>query len=66
VTAARCAAQLNAYVEAGTTRAERARRLAEVPEAMRASVEGHVRTVFAVRRKRHADAEDDGRMTPPA
>lgn len=41
----------NAYVEAGKTRDERRARLAECPEELRASVESHVRTVFAVRNK---------------
>ena len=41
----------NAYVEAGATRAERARRLAECPEHLRAAVEDHVKTVFLIRRK---------------
>jgi hypothetical protein len=41
----------NAFVEAGTTKEERARRLAECPEHLRASVEDHVRTVFLIRGK---------------
>ena len=40
----------NAYVAAGRTREDRARRLAEAPEAMRRGIEAHVRTVFAIRR----------------
>jgi len=39
----------NAYVAAGASREERAARLAECPEGLRAGVESHVRTVFAVR-----------------
>ena len=39
----------NAYVAAGRTREDRARRLAEAPEAMRRGIEAHVRTVFAIR-----------------
>jgi len=46
-----CGGQWNAYVEAGATRAERAKRLAECPEHLRASVEDHVRTVFQILRK---------------
>lgn len=41
--------QWNAYVVAGATREERARRLLEVPEAWRESVADHVRTVFNLR-----------------
>ena len=39
----------NAYVEAGMTREERARRLAEVPANLRTEVEAHVRCAFAIR-----------------
>jgi hypothetical protein len=39
----------NGYVEAGSTREERAKRLAECPEHLRAGVESHVRTVFLIR-----------------
>ena len=39
----------NSWVEAGATRAERAKRLAECPEHLRAGVESHVRTVFLIR-----------------
>ena len=38
-----------AWVEVGQTREERASRLAEVPEAWRASAEAHVRCCFLVR-----------------
>ena len=41
--------QWNAYVAAGATREDRARRLLEVPEAWRESVAGHVRMVFYLR-----------------
>lgn len=44
-----CGSQWNGYVEAGATRAERAQRLAECPENLRAGVESHVRTVFLIR-----------------
>ena len=46
-----CGGQWNGYVEAGATREERAKRLAECPEHLRASVEDHVRTVFLIKRK---------------
>jgi len=46
-----CGGQWNSYVEAGATKEERARRLAECPEHLRASVEGHVRTVFLIKGK---------------
>jgi len=39
----------NAYVESGQTRAERARRLAAVPNNLREEVEAHVRCAFAIR-----------------
>lgn len=41
----------NAYVAAGETRAERRERLDRAPEALRAGIEAHVRTVFALRAK---------------
>ena len=48
----------NAFVEAGATREERAKRLAECPEHLRASVKAHVVTVFQIRaRKTHGQAE---------
>ena len=46
-----CLGQLNAYVEQGATREERLARLAEVPVELRAAVENHVRTVFALRKR---------------
>jgi hypothetical protein len=39
----------NAYVLAGYSKEDRAKRLAELPEDMRKKAESHVRTVFAVR-----------------
>jgi len=48
----------NAYVAAGTCREDRARRLAEAPEAMRRGIESHVRTVFAIRRYFARKAEE--------
>jgi hypothetical protein len=45
------AGRWNAFVEAGRDRAERARRLACCPPALRAEVEDHVETVFASRRR---------------
>jgi len=42
----------NAYVAMGSTPAERARRLAEAPEALRAAVADNTRTFFAVRKNR--------------
>jgi hypothetical protein len=44
-----CGSQWNGYVESGTTREERARRLTECPEHLRASVKAHVVTVFQIR-----------------
>lgn len=41
----------NAYVVAGKTRDERRERLERVPEPLRAGVESHVRTVFAIRQR---------------
>ena len=38
-----------AWVEAGATREERAKRLAQVPEAWREAVDAHVRCAFAVK-----------------
>lgn len=46
-----CGSQWNGYVEAGATRAERAQRLAECPEHLRASVKAHVITVFQIRER---------------
>lgn len=51
--------QWNAYCEAGEGLAGRRDRLAEVPESLRAGVESHLRTVFAVRRA--ATDTDPGR-----
>ncbi len=42
----------NAYVATGKTVEQRRKRLEEVPEEFRASVEDHVRTVFLMRRTR--------------
>lgn len=42
--------QWNAYCEAGKGLAGRRKRLAEVPANLRAGVESHLRTVFALRR----------------
>lgn len=39
----------NAYVLAGSTKKDRVKRLAELPEDMRTKAEQHVRAVFAVR-----------------
>jgi len=55
----------NAYVEAGHDRAERQRRLEEVPECFRASVESHVRLVFALRQQA-AKGPGGGANTAPA
>lgn len=41
----------NGYVTTGTTKAERRRRLQEVPEHLRPGVESHVRTVFMLMHK---------------
>ena len=41
----------NGYVETGGSREERLRRLQEVPEHFREQVKGHVKTVFALRRR---------------
>lgn len=49
-----CGGQWNAYVAAGPSKAERRARLALCPAALRAEVESHVRTVFAIR-ARQAD-----------
>ena len=38
-----------AWVEAGASREERAKRLAQVPEAWREAVDAHVRCAFAVK-----------------
>lgn len=46
--------QWNAYVEAGQSKEERRARLAEVPEPMRAQVESHVRTVYALKSRARA------------
>lgn len=43
------ASNWNAYVETGRSRAERAKRLAEVPDNLREEVEAHVRCAFAIR-----------------
>ncbi len=44
-----------AYVAQGATRADRAQRLTETPEALRDRVAGHVQTYFQIRaEKRHA------------
>lgn len=43
--------QWNAYVEGGSSKAERRVRLALCPAALRAEVEAHVRTVFALRER---------------
>ena len=45
----------NAYVAAGDTREERHARLAQAPEQMRAGIESHVRTVFALHRRGQQD-----------
>jgi len=45
------AGRWNAFVEAGRDRAERTRRLACCPRALRTEVEDHVRTAFAIRRR---------------
>ena len=42
--------QANAYVLAGTSKEERIKRLAELPEDVRKKAEIHVRTVFSVRK----------------
>lgn len=39
----------NAYVLAGSSKEDRVKRLAELPEDMRTKADQHVRTVFAVR-----------------
>lgn len=57
MTPERCGGEWNAYVESGKTREERAARLAEVPEHLRASVESHVRTVFLITASRAATAK---------
>ena len=43
-----CASVWQPYVAAGRTRDERAKRLAQAPEALRKRIESHVRTVFAI------------------
>lgn len=40
---------LNAYVEAGDTREERAARLATVPDNLRQAVERHVQAYFRIK-----------------
>lgn len=50
------APQWQPYVAAGATRTERAARLAEAPEHLRARIESHVRTVFAIRAAHRARA----------
>jgi hypothetical protein len=67
----------NYWVTDGHDRAERQRRLAEVPEYFRASVESHVRLVFTLRGqaglgrgvknlKGPAGGDAPGRLTQPA
>jgi hypothetical protein len=51
-----CASQWNSYVAEGDTKAERKKRLEACPEALRAGVESHVRTVFALRAEANAKA----------
>ena len=58
----RSAPQWNAYVAAGRSRNQRRARLEEVPEEMRAGVEDHVQTVFALRAK----VDRLKRQMPPA
>lgn len=52
-----------AYVAAGTTREDRAARLAEVPEAWRTQVEAHVVTAFKV--KAEAARRRDAKLSAP-
>lgn len=47
----RCLGQWNAYVARGATDEDRGARLAEVPEALRAMVDSHVRTFSTLRAK---------------
>ena len=49
-----CPGRWNAYVLQGETREERRRRLAECPADLRAGVEAHVRTYFAIGARRRA------------
>lgn len=49
----------NAYVESGDTVEERRRRLAEVPEPLRAGVERHVRLAFALRPRTPPPHQED-------
>ncbi len=51
--------QWNAWVAAGDTRDERIKRLELVPDGLRADVERHVKTVFAIRKfyERKANAK---------
>jgi len=45
--------QWNAYVLQGRTAAQRRARLAEVPDEYREQVESHVRTYYAIMRRRN-------------
>jgi hypothetical protein len=57
--------QWNSYVAEGDTKAERKARLEACPEALRAGVESHVRTVFALRAKANAKAEAEAANPTP-
>ena len=48
----------NAWVMQGATKNERRERLERVPEPLRAGVESHVRTVFAIRQRAAQKARD--------
>lgn len=58
-------ANWNVYVEAGRTREERARRLAEVPANLRTEVEAHVRCAFAIRGAVHAAGRQRAQRAAP-
>jgi len=47
----RCLGQWQAYVEQGASQSIRRARLEEVPAELRAQVQRHVQTVFALKRK---------------
>ena len=54
----------NAYVVQGDTRAERRRRLAEVPDPLRDRIRRHVETYFELRRDRERIARLAAKRPP--
>jgi hypothetical protein len=54
-----------AFVVSGADRAERARRLAMVPEHWRARVASHVQTVFEIRKGARPGLRPDRAVTQP-